>query len=169
MGAAETMDHCLAELGLKGDPEMARTGERFTEFLSEYASTAPLRPLSVFEVKGSGPVVVRGLPFHSLCAHHLLPFFGTADVAYLPDGRVVGLGGVPRLVEHHSRRPQLQERLAEQIADGLVEAIGPRALVVRLVARQMCVEMRGVRKPAEFEVLARRGTVDAELTALVTR
>ena len=106
--------------------------------------------------------------FASLCAHHLLPFFGTCTLAYRPAGRIAGLGWFPRLVSALSRRPQLQERLADQLAQALTDALAPRSVGVHLVARQLCVELRGPRTSASFEVTALRGEDDPALTASLT-
>jgi GTP cyclohydrolase I len=92
-------------------------------------------------------VAVTGIPFHSVCAHHFLPFFGTAHVAYLPKDRVVGLSKLARVVEHFARRPQIQERLTEQIVDLLDRRLRPAGVMVLLQASHFCMEMRGVRKP----------------------
>lgn len=91
-------------------------------------------------------VTVRGIGFFSLCEHHLLPFFGTAHVGYIPNGRVVGLSKVPRIVDAFAHRLQLQERLTHQIADALQEVLEPRGVAVVIEARHMCMEMRGVEK-----------------------
>ena len=106
---------------------------------------------ATFPAHGPDPVILRELPFHSLCAHHLLPFFGHALVGYVPGDQLAGLGGVARLLQHHARRPQLQERLARQLAEDLFSALRPRALCVHLVARQMCMEMRGARSAGQVE------------------
>ncbi len=91
-------------------------------------------------------IAVTGIRFHSLCAHHLLPFFGTAHVAYLPSGRLVGLSKLARAVEHFARRPQVQERMTEQIARFLDLRLSPAGVMVVVEARHFCMEMRGVRK-----------------------
>lgn len=91
-------------------------------------------------------VTVRGIGFFSLCEHHLLPFFGTAHVGYIPNGRVVGLSKVPRIVDAFAHRLQLQERLTHQIADALQEVLEPRGVAVVIEARHLCMEMRGVEK-----------------------
>ena len=101
----------------------------------------------VFAAEGRGAVVVRDIEFHSLCEHHLLPFFGTASVAYIPRGRVIGLSKIPRIVEMYARRLQVQERLTQQIADFLQERLEPQGVGVVLEATHLCAVMRGVRKP----------------------
>lgn len=164
MTPAEHLSLALAGLGLGDDPEMVRTPELVAGLLAEFRP-APLSPLELLATGSHDLLIMRDLPFHSLCAHHLLPFFGTVHLAIRPEGRITGLGGLARMVEALARRPQLQERLAAEIADALVSALEPRAVGVRLVARQMCVEMRGARAQATFEVLARRGAADPALDA----
>jgi GTP cyclohydrolase IA len=101
---------------------------------------------ALFESKSSEMVVVRDIEFYSMCEHHMLPFFGRVHVAYIPDGKVVGLSKIPRVVDIFARRLQIQEQLTEQIADALTETIRPRGLGVVVSARHMCMEMRGVEK-----------------------
>jgi len=91
-------------------------------------------------------VLVRDVEFYSLCEHHMLPFYGRAHVAYVPDGRIVGLSKIARVVELFARRLQVQERLGEQIADALEEALQPRGVGVVLDAVHLCMMMRGVEK-----------------------
>jgi len=91
-------------------------------------------------------VVVRDIEFYSLCEHHLLPFFGRCSVAYIPNGKVVGLSKIPRMVDLFSRRLQIQERLTEQIADAIMETVQPKGVAVVMSARHLCMEMRGVEK-----------------------
>ncbi len=102
---------------------------------------------ALFEVPYSEMVVVKDIPFYSLCEHHLLPFFGTAHVAYVPDGRVIGLSKIPRIVEMYARRLQVQERMTQEIAELLMERLAPRGVGVVLEATHLCAAMRGVRKP----------------------
>ena len=92
-------------------------------------------------------VAVTDIRFHSLCAHHFLPFFGTAHLAYLPKDRVVGLSKLARIVEHYARRPQIQERLTEQVIELLEHRLRPAGAIVIVQARHMCMEMRGVHQP----------------------
>jgi GTP cyclohydrolase I len=92
-------------------------------------------------------VAVTDIPFYSVCAHHFLPFFGTAHVAYLPGERIVGLSKLARVVEFYARRPQVQERLTEQVIGLLEDRLAPAGAMVVLRARHMCMEMRGVGKP----------------------
>jgi GTP cyclohydrolase I len=92
-------------------------------------------------------VVVRGIRFSSMCEHHLLPFTGTAAVGYVPDGRVIGLSKIPRLVELFARRPQLQERLTNQVAAALMEHLAPKGVGVIVKAHHSCMGCRGVVQP----------------------
>lgn len=162
MNPSQHLALALSGLGLDGDPEMARTPELVSELLASFRP-GPLPALEPLACQSHDLLVVRDLPFYSLCAHHLLPFFGTATLALRPEGQITGLGALARLVHALARRPQLQERLAAQIADALLDGLQPSAVGVRLVARQMCVEMRGVRVPASFEITALRGGADPAL------
>jgi len=101
---------------------------------------------SVFHVDYDDMVVVRDIDFYSLCEHHLLPFYGKAHVAYLPDGKVVGLSKIPRLVDLFARRLQVQERLTQQIAQTLVDTLQPLGVAVVLEGFHLCIAMRGVQK-----------------------
>lgn len=102
---------------------------------------------ALFPAPDNSMVVVGGVKFYSLCEHHLLPFFGTAVVGYVPDGFVLGLSKLPRVIDMFARRLQMQERLTQEIADFLVHTIHPRGLGVILDAHHLCVSMRGVRQP----------------------
>jgi len=132
--------------GLRGTP--ARVERMYRELTAGY-DVDPERLLNraVFEVDYSEMVVVRDIPFYSLCEHHLLPFFGQAHVAYIPEGRVIGLSKIPRVVEMYARRLQVQERMTKEIADFLMERLTPRGVGVVLEASHLCAVMRGVRKP----------------------
>jgi GTP cyclohydrolase IA len=132
--------------GLERTP--ARVRRMYAELTAGY-HVDPERLLNgaVFDVDYSEMVVVRGIPFSSLCEHHLLPFFGTAAVAYIPRGRVVGLSKIPRIVEMYARRLQVQERLTQQVADLLMERLEPKGVGVVIEATHLCAVMRGIRKP----------------------
>jgi len=102
-----------------------------------------------FQVEHDEIIVVRDISFYSICEHHLIPFFGKAHVAYLPekDGRITGLSKLARLVDGFARRPQVQERLTGQIANAIDEKLSPRGAAVVLEAEHLCMSMRGIRKP----------------------
>ena len=101
---------------------------------------------AVFEEKHENMILVRDIELYSLCEHHLLPFFGRAHVAYLPDGRIVGLSKIPRVVEVFARRLQVQERLTDQLADALCGVLKPLGVGVVIEAYHLCMMMRGVEK-----------------------
>lgn len=97
-------------------------------------------------------VMERDIPFYSMCAHHLVPFFGHAHIAYIPGKRIVGLSKVPRILEFYAKRPQIQERLTEQVTDYLWQRLEPLGVMVVIEARHLCMEMRGVKKPGTLTV-----------------
>jgi len=108
-------------------------------------------------------VMVREIPFYSMCEHHFVPFHGQAHVAYLPRGRVTGLSKLARLVDGYARRPQMQERLTAQVADALTERLDPLGVLVVIEAEHLCMSMRGVRKPGATTVTsAVRGVMESQ-------
>ena len=136
--------------------------------LDHLAEAVDLAPGELGEV-----VIVRDIEFRSVCEHHLLPFIGTAHIAYVPGEKVVGLGSLPRVVDTLAARPQLQERLTEEIADTLQQGLNPQGVLVVLDAAHQCVTTRGPRQSASSTVtLASRGTLSetsarAEIVSLI--
>lgn len=132
--------------GLLGTP--ARVRRMYAELTAGYA-TDPDEVLNdaIFDVGYSEMVLVKDIPFHSLCEHHLLPFAGSVAVAYIPDGRVIGLSKIPRVVDMYARRLQVQERLTQQVADFLMDRLAPKGVGVVVEATHLCASMRGIRKP----------------------
>lgn len=125
------------------------TPKRHVKYLKEFLNPPEFK-FTTFENEGTDEMVIqKDIPFHSLCEHHLLPFFGTATIAYIPATRIVGLSKLARTVEHYTRRLQNQERITKQIAERLMEELGPHGVAVSLTARHMCMEMRGVKKACE--------------------
>jgi GTP cyclohydrolase I len=166
--AAPHLDAALRALGVAPEgPHLAGTPERVAHLWAGLFSgldPANAPDLASFPnpSPGAGMVVAARLTFHSMCAHHLLPFFGRASVAYLPGASIVGLGVLPRLVEFHARRPTLQEDLAAGVAADLERAVAPRGVAVLLVGRHLCMEMRGARKRARVETLLVRGAFETD-------
>ena len=118
------------------------------KFLTEGYDQDPKEILNqaLFSTSNDEMVLVRDIEFYSMCEHHMLPIIGRAHVAYIPDGKVVGLSKIPRIVNVYARRLQIQEQMTEQIADAILETIKPKGVAVVVHARHMCMEMRGVQK-----------------------
>jgi GTP cyclohydrolase IA len=142
----------LELLGEDPDREgLLRTPERVAKSLGWLTHGYQLEPADVigdaiFEEEHQNMVLVRDIEMYSLCEHHMLPFFGKVHIAYIPNGRIVGLSKLPRLVEVFARRLQVQERLTEQVADALEQVLQPRAVGVVVEAVHLCMMMRGVEK-----------------------
>ena len=102
---------------------------------------------AVFEEESHDPVVMRDVSFYSICEHHLLPFFGQAHLAYIPNGKIAGLSKLVRALEVAARRPQVQERLTGHLADAIFKTLGPYGVAVELEAEHLCMSMRGIQKP----------------------
>jgi len=131
--------------GLQRTPE--RVARMYTELLAGYRTDLDaLVNGAVFESEHHDMVVVRDIQFYSLCEHHLLPFFGRAHVAYIPDGKIIGLSKIPRIVEMYARRLQVQERMTRQVAETIDEILAPRGVAVLVEGTHMCAIMRGVRQ-----------------------
>src|SRR4051812_31615774 len=148
----DTIRQLLAELGEDPSREgLLDTPERVEKSLryltSGYAADVDtVLNNALFSVDYNEMVIVKDVDFYSLCEHHLLPFFGRCHVAYIPQGRVIGLSKIPRLVETFSRRLQIQERLTSQIAETIREKVNPLGVAVVLEATHLCMAMRGVEK-----------------------
>jgi GTP cyclohydrolase I len=130
--------------GLKNTP--SRVARAYVELMAGLREDPRRHLKTVFTEKYDEVVLLRDIEFHSLCEHHLLPFTGRAHVAYLPDGKVVGLSKLARLVEGYARRPQVQERLTMQIADALMEELNPTGAVCVIEAVHTCMTIRGAKK-----------------------
>jgi GTP cyclohydrolase I len=160
--AAQAVRDLLDALG--HDPEtehLQDTPARVARAFNELLTPAHFDPTCFPNDEGYDELVmVRDIPFHSLCEHHLLPFVGRAHVAYLPQDRILGLSKLARVVEKFSRDLQVQERLTQQIADWLQEQLQPRGVGVVLEAEHMCMRLRGVRTAGTMTVTsALRGTI----------
>jgi len=167
---ATAVERAVAELiralGLDpaAEPELQRTPERVARLYAEVfggLDPAAEPDLETFPHAAGGEelVVVRDIPFHSMCVHHLVPFFGRALVAYAPDEKIIGISGPARLADFYARRPQLQERMGKEIADHLERLTKPHGVAVVLEARHLCMEMRGIRKPGIVETRTVRGAL----------
>jgi GTP cyclohydrolase IA len=156
----EAVRQILVEIGEDpGRPGLIDTPDRVHRMYAELTAGYHVDPdkllnEAIFDVGYSEMVVVKDIPFYSLCEHHLLPFFGNAAVAYIPRGRVVGLSKIPRIVEMYARRLQVQERLTQQIADLLNDRLKPQGVGVVIEATHLCTVMRGIRKPGTIMTTA---------------
>jgi GTP cyclohydrolase IA len=160
-GFLETLGLDLADPNLAGTD--LRVARAYEEMLGGLRSAEP--DVSTFPNtnRHAGMVSVTDVPFYSICAHHFLPFFGTAHVGYVPHDRLVGLSKLARVVDFYARRPQLQENLTEEVATLLDERLAPAGLIVSLEARHLCMEMRGISKPGvTTRTTAVRGTLQDE-------
>ena len=130
---------------------LAETPRRIASMYAEVFGGLAIDPAEYlqvgFEVAHDEMVILRNIPFYSMCEHHLLPFHGEAHVGYLPQGRVVGISKLARVVEAYARRPQLQERLTSQVAETIMGALDADGVAVVVEAEHLCMTMRGVRKP----------------------
>jgi len=142
--------------GLRETPErIARMYEEICGGMTEDAGTHLQK---TFSVSDSGMVMEKDIVFYSMCEHHMLPFFGKAHIAYIPDGKVVGLSKLARTVEVFAKRLQIQEQMTAQIADAIMEHLSPKGVMVVIEAEHMCMTMRGVKKPGSLtETMAVRG------------
>jgi GTP cyclohydrolase I len=149
--------------GLKDTPE--RVARMYAEIFAGLGKDASLPLRKTFAEKYDEMVLVRDISFESFCEHHLLPFYGKAHIAYLPNGKIVGLSKLARVVEILSRRPQVQERMTEDLADLLMKHLGAQGVAVILEAAHTCMTIRGIRKPGSLcTTSAMRGTFATNLS-----
>lgn len=142
--------------GLQETPE--RIARMYGEIFAGMEENAGEYLTKTFAVASNEIVVVKNITFYSICEHHLMPFYGRAHIAYLPDGKVVGLSKLARAVEVYARRPQIQEQMTVQIVEAVMEHLKPQGAIVMLEAEHLCMTMRGVEKPGSRTVtLASRG------------
>ena len=160
--------------GLQGTPQ--RIAEMYAEVFSGMDMDAKAELTVGFEVGHREMVVLRDIPFYSMCEHHLLPFYGVAHIGYIPnkEGRVVGVSKLARVVEIFAKRLQLQERMTSQIADAILEALQPDGVAVVIQAEHLCMTMRGIKKPGSNVITSAtrglfrsRAATRAEFLALV--
>lgn len=141
-----------------------RVAKMYEEIFSGLNQTAEEHLSKTFELVDGSMVIEKDIPFYSMCEHHLLPFWGKAHIAYLPNGRVAGLSKLARTVELYAKKPQLQERLTMEIADALMEYLSSEGALVVIEAEHMCMNMRGVKKPGTSTMTSiARGKFETDL------
>lgn len=137
----------LLSLGLENHLDnIDESAEHATSLLQNWMSSTHQAPPKITILDAPQPptwVMVRNIQFYSFCEHHMVPFFGHADIVLLPDQKIAGFGSYARVIDYYARQPQLQERLTTQISEYIFSALAPQALLIRLNARQLCMEMRG--------------------------
>jgi GTP cyclohydrolase I len=152
----ELTKELLLELGEDPNREgLLKTPKRVAkawEFFSKgyYENIEAITNNAIFTEDAEDMVIVRDIEFFSLCEHHMLPFFGKAHVGYIPNGKVIGLSKIPRIIDVYSRRLQVQERLTNQVANGIKRILDPIGVAVVMEGKHMCMQMRGVEKQNSF-------------------
>lgn len=143
-------------LGLRETPK--RYAEMIVQLTTGYRQDPQeLLRDAIFPVRYDQMIVVKDISFYSLCEHHIIPFFGTAHVGYIPNGRVIGMSKIPQIVEHFSRKLQLQERMGEEIADFMMKTLKPKGVGVVLEGFHLCMAMRDLQKDAKLVTSAVKG------------
>jgi GTP cyclohydrolase I len=147
----EVVAHLLPMVDENPEREGLRdTPKRYEKFLEEFLKPAPFK-LTAFDNEGYDEMVVQtNIPFYSICEHHLVPFFGTGAIAYIPKKKIVGLSKLARTLDHFSRKLQNQERITMEVAEFIMNTLDPKGVGVVLHARHLCMEMRGVEKPGTY-------------------
>jgi len=165
-----TLQTMVGNLGLNpADEGLAETPRRIADMYLELFQGLWQNPRDVlnvtFDENHDEMVILRDIPFYSMCEHHFLPFHGQAHVGYLPDGKIVGLSKLARAVEVFARRPQVQERLTSQVADCIEDVLGAKGVGVVISAEHLCMTARGVRKPGSSMVTsAMRGRFRSDMS-----
>lgn len=136
--------------GLLETPE--RIARMYEEIYGGLSEDAAVHLSKTFTSNSTDMVIEKDITFYSTCEHHLLPFFGVVHIAYIPDGKVVGISKLARTVEVYARRPQIQEQMTGQIADALMDNLSPKGVMVMVEAEHMCMSMRGIKKPGSKTV-----------------
>lgn len=148
--------------GLKETPD--RIGRMYEEIFSGLNEDPKIHLSKTFNVDNDNLVIEKDIHFYSMCEHHFLPFFGNAHIAYIPNGKVVGLSKLARTVEVFAKRPQLQERLTEQIGNALLENLECKGVMVIIEAEHLCMSMRGIKKPGSKTVsMFIRGSLEKDI------
>lgn len=153
--------------GLLETPE--RIARMYEELAAGYEDDAAEHLKKRFHVESNDMVLEKDIPFYSFCEHHMLPFYGTAAIAYIPNGEVVGLSKIARTLEVYTKRLQLQERLTAQVADVFMEELHPQGVMVLIQAEHMCMTMRGIKKPGSKTVTVVTRGIFSEHEALQTQ
>jgi GTP cyclohydrolase I len=178
-GVKQAVQDLILALGEDPDREGLRdTPRRMVQMYGEIFAGLDVDPAEYLSVQfGTGHdemVILRDIPFYSMCEHHFLPFHGVAHVGYIPEGSVVGISKIARVVEGFAKRPQLQERLTGQVADCIMQAVNPDGVAVVIEAEHLCMTMRGVRKQGSRMVTSamrggfrRQSVTRAEFLSLV--
>ncbi|OXS75762.1 GTP cyclohydrolase I FolE [Domibacillus enclensis] len=175
------MDRKLVEEHVRGilqligeNPEregLKETPKRVAKMLEEVFSGVGIRPeealTTTFEEKYEGMIVVKDISYYTFCEHHLIPFFGKAHIGYIPNDRIVGLSKFARLVELTAKRPQVQERMSQQIADAIMNVLRPQGVMVAVEGQHLCMCARGIKKPGSATVTTIKKGVFAEDISLV--
>ena len=147
--------------GLLETPD--RIARMYTEIFSGLEETPEEHLSKVFSVENNEMVLEKDITFYSTCEHHFMPFYGKAHVAYIPNGKVVGLSKLARTVEVFAKRPQIQEQMTGQIADAIMEYLKPQGVMILIEAEHMCMTMRGIKKPGSKTItIATRGIFEEE-------
>ncbi len=176
---AAAIREIIAAIGEDASREgLVETPERIARMYAELFSGVHEDPADVlrraFEEQHKEMVILKDIPFYSLCEHHFLPFHGAAHVGYVPEGRIVGVSKLARVVDILARRPQMQERLTSQVADAIMDGLRPDGVAVVIEAEHLCMTMRGVQKPGARMITSairggfrRRGVTRSEFLSLV--